>query len=124
MVLQFEDAVDVLKVMHPSYDFVFLFDHSAGHAEQQPDGLNQHRMNRAFGGKTVPMMSDTIIKQEERYLGPFPRILEPGDTQSLVFTTFDSLTGPFWMTSAEKEESRRYDKNLGSTPLSSSTFQS
>jgi hypothetical protein len=37
MVLQFEDAVDVLKVMHPSYDFVFLFDHSAGHAKQRPD---------------------------------------------------------------------------------------
>ena len=45
MVVQVEDAVDVLKVMHPSYDFVFLFDHSAGHAKQRPDGLNQHRMN-------------------------------------------------------------------------------
>jgi hypothetical protein len=45
MVLQFEDAVDVLKTMHPLYDFVFLFDHSSGHAKQQPDGLNQHRMN-------------------------------------------------------------------------------
>jgi hypothetical protein len=39
-VLQFEDAVDVLKVMHPEFDFVLLFDHSAGHARQQPDGLN------------------------------------------------------------------------------------
>ena len=35
MVLQFEDAVDVLQVMHPSYDFVFLFDHSAGHAKSK-----------------------------------------------------------------------------------------
>ena len=112
MVLQFEDAVDVLKVMHPSYDFVFLFDHSAGHAKQRPDGLNHHRMNRAFGGKSVPMMRDTIMIQEEGYLGPFPRILEPGDTQSLVFVTSDS--GPFWMSSEEKEESR-YDKNLGGT---------
>ena len=115
MVLQFEDAVDVLKVMHPSYDFVFLFDHSAGHAKQRPDGLNQHRMNRAFGGKTVPKMRDTLIVQEEGYLGPFPRILEPGDLQSLVFTASDSSSvGPFWMTSAEKEESR-FDINLGST---------
>ena len=112
MVLQFEDAVDVLKVMHPSFDFVFLFDHSAGHAKQRPDGLNHHRMNRAFGGKSVPMMRDTIMIQEEGYLGPFPRILEPGDTQSLVFVTSDS--GPFWMSSEEKEESR-YDKNLGGT---------
>ena len=32
MVIQFEDAVDVLRVMHPIFDFVFLFDHSSGHA--------------------------------------------------------------------------------------------
>jgi hypothetical protein len=55
MVLQFEDAVNVLKVMHPSYDFVFLFDHSSGHAKQRPDSLNQHRMNCGYGGKTVPI---------------------------------------------------------------------
>jgi hypothetical protein len=109
MVLQFEDVVDVLRVMHPLYDFVFLFDHSAGHAKQRPDGLNQHRMNRSFGGKTAPMRT-TIIEQEEGYLGAFPRVLEPGDTQSLVFSSLDS--GPFWMSSAEKEESR-LDKQLG-----------
>ena len=46
MEVQFED--DVLKViMYPAYDFVLLFDHTiAGHAKQQPDCLNQHRMNR------------------------------------------------------------------------------
>jgi hypothetical protein len=71
MVLQVEEAVDVLKTMHPSHDFVFLFDHSAGHAKQRPDGLNQHRMrNRAFGGKTA-LMQSTVIMQEEGYLGPF-----------------------------------------------------
>ena len=114
MVLQFEDAVDVLKVIHPSYDFVFLFDHSAGHAKQRPDGLNHHRMNRSFGGKSIPMMRDTIILQEEGYLGSFPRILEPGDSQSLVFDDSDSsLSGPFWMSSEEREESR-HDINLGS----------
>ena len=64
MVLQFEDAVDVLKVMHPSYDFVFLFDHSAGHSKQRPDGLNQHRMNRSYGGKAAAMQ-DTLITQQE-----------------------------------------------------------
>jgi hypothetical protein len=85
MVLQFEDAVDVLKIMHPSHDFVFLFNHSAGHAKQRPDGLNQHRMNRAFGGKTA-LMRSTVIMEEEGYLGPFPRIVDPGDTQSLSFS--------------------------------------
>ncbi|KAI2512942.1 hypothetical protein MHU86_1488 [Fragilaria crotonensis] len=109
MVLQFEDAVDVLQVMHPSYDFVFLFDHSAGHAKQRPDGLNQYRMNRSFGGK-AGSMRDTIIAQEEGYLGAFPRSLQPGDIQSLVYSQSDS--GPFWMSSTQKEESR-HDKQLG-----------
>jgi hypothetical protein len=63
MLLQFEDAVDVLKVMHTAFDFVFLFGHSAGHAKQRPDGLNQHSMNRSFGGKSVPMRSTTITQE-------------------------------------------------------------
>jgi hypothetical protein len=112
MVLQFEDAVDVLKVMHPEFDFVFLFDHSAGHARQQPDGLNQHRMNKAFGGKAV-LMRDTLIQQEQGFLDHFPRILQPGDIQSLVFLPA-SDAGPFWMSDAEKEDSR-HDKHLGIT---------
>ena len=112
MVLQFEDVVDVLKVMHPTFDFVFLFDHSSGHSKQRPDGLNQHRMNRSFGGKAVPRMRSTEIIQEEGFLGPFDRTVEPGDTQSLVFSPSD--TGPFWMTDAEREESR-LDKHLGNT---------
>ena len=49
MVLQFEDAVDVLQVLYPTFDFVFLFDHSAGHSKQQIDGLNQLYMNKCFG---------------------------------------------------------------------------
>ena len=89
MVLQYENAVDVLKTMHPLYDFVFLFDHSSGHGKQQPDGLNQHQMNQSFGGKTMPRQS-TIIRQEEGFLGPFPCMVEPGDTH----------TGPFWMCDA------------------------
>ena len=32
MVLQFENVVDCLKVMHRHYHFVFVFDHSLGHA--------------------------------------------------------------------------------------------
>ncbi len=109
-VLQFEDAVDVLKVMYPAVDFVFLFDHSSGHSKQQPDGLNQNRMNRLFGRKNVGAMRNTIIEQEEGYLGAFPRILEPGATQSLVFSQSDS--GPFWMTEQEREETR-HDKRYG-----------
>jgi hypothetical protein len=69
MVLQFEDVIDVLKVMHRAYDFVFLLDHSAGHAKQRPDGLNQHRMNRSFGGKAAPLRSALFFANRD--------ILEP-----------------------------------------------
>ena len=31
MVCQFEDCVDVLKILQPTYHFVFLFDQSSGH---------------------------------------------------------------------------------------------
>jgi hypothetical protein len=112
MVLQFEDAVDVLKVMHPSFDFVFLFDHSSGHSKQRPDGLNQFRMNRSFGGKAVPKMRSTKILQEEGFLGPFDRSVEPGDIQSLVFSPMD--VGPFWMSDVERNESK-IDVHLGNT---------
>ena len=108
-VIQFEDAVDVLRVMHPTYDFVFLFDHSSGHAKQRPDGLNHHRMNRTFGGKATRMRA-TLIDQEQGFLGSFPRTLEPGDTQSLVFSSSDH--GPFWLSDAEREECR-HDKRCG-----------
>ena len=101
MVLQFEDAVDVLKIVHPEFEYVFQFDHSSGHAKQRPDGLNQHRMNRAFGGKT-PLMPNTLIIEEEGFLGQFPRTLEPEDFQSLVFSEVD--TGPFWMSDSERSE--------------------
>jgi hypothetical protein len=40
MVLQLEDCIDVLKVLYPQFDFLFLFDHSCGHDRQKEDGLN------------------------------------------------------------------------------------
>jgi hypothetical protein len=99
MVLQFEDTVDVLKVMYPEYEFVYLFDHSSGHSKQRPDGLNSIHMNKGFGGK-VPPMRTTKIEKEEGYLGPFPRTLHPGQVQHLVFQSSDS--GPFWMSNEER----------------------
>jgi hypothetical protein len=99
MVIQFENAVDVLRVTHPYNDFIFLFDHSSGHAKQRPDGLNHFRMNRSYGGKATHMQT-TLIEQEEGYLGSFPRILEPGDTQSLVFS--ETCSGPFWLSDSRE----------------------
>jgi hypothetical protein len=115
MVLQFEDVVDCLKVMHPHYHFVFLFDHSSGHAKQRPDGLNATRMNKSYGGK-CPAMHPTVIERESGFLGPYPRILEPGQTQRLTFTETDA--GPFWMTPNERILNR-LDQNLDCDPATS-----
>jgi hypothetical protein len=98
MVLQFENVVDCLKVMHPHYHFVFVFDHSLGHTKERPDGLNALRMNKSFVGKS-PAMHPTVIERESGFLGPYPRILEPGQKQPLMFTETD--IGPFWMTPNE-----------------------
>ena len=106
MVIQFKDALDVLRVMHPAYDFVFLFDHSSGHSKQRSDGLNHLRMDRTYGGKATRMRS-TLVEQEQGYLGSYPQILEPGDTQSLVITNSDC--GHFWLSDVEREECR-HDK--------------
>ena len=57
-------------------------------------------------------MRSTKILQEEGFLGPFDRLVEPGDIQSLVFSPSD--VGPFWMTDVERKESK-VDVRLGNT---------
>jgi hypothetical protein len=51
MTLQLEYCLDVLKALHPQYDFLILFDHSCGHNKQQPDGLNVENMSKSYGGQ-------------------------------------------------------------------------
>jgi len=48
--LQLEDCGDVLKVLYPQFDFLFLFDHSCRHNCQKEDGLNVERMTKSYGG--------------------------------------------------------------------------
>ena len=52
MVLQMEDCIDVLDVVHGTntYEYQFLFDHSSGHDKKRPDGLSVTRMTKYFGG--------------------------------------------------------------------------
>jgi len=54
-----------------------------------------------------PHLRDTTIKQQQGYLSPFIRILEPGDVQSMVFQASD--IGPFWMTERD-QEAKRHDR--------------
>jgi hypothetical protein len=67
---------------------------------RNPDGLNANLMNKECGGKK-PKMRDTLIAEEDGYLGHFPRILEVGMLQSLVFSQADE--GPYWLTVEERE---------------------
>jgi len=110
-VLQVENVCDVLRVLYPEFKFVFMVDHSCGHDRQREDGLNADNMNKSFGGKQSKLR-DTIIKQKDGYLGPYPAILQPGDIQKMSFQPEDE--GPFWMTTEERIKTR-YDINQAGT---------
>jgi hypothetical protein len=101
MVLQLEDCMDCLKVLFPQCQYLFLFDHSCGHDRQREDGLNVENTSKSFGGKQS-FMHDTLIKESHGYLGHYPKMLNPGDVQHMVFTENDP--GPFWL-SEEREKS-------------------
>jgi hypothetical protein len=53
MVIQMEDCIDVLHVLHglDEYDYIFLFDHLSGHDKQRPDGLSVTKMTSILGGR-------------------------------------------------------------------------
>jgi hypothetical protein len=69
MVLQFEDCVDVVKVLYPEYDYMFLFYHSCGHDRKRPDGLCVNSMRKGFGGK------ETGHERFENGVGRFSRTI-------------------------------------------------
>ena len=46
MQLQHEDCIDCMKAIFPNYDAQTLFDHSSGHDEKKPDGLNINVINK------------------------------------------------------------------------------
>ena len=61
MILQVEDCIDCLRVLHNDcYRYVFLFDHSSGHAKKRIGGLDVGAMNKGFGGKN---MRGTLIEK-------------------------------------------------------------
>ncbi len=92
MVLQLEDCIDVLMCLYPQYDVLFMFDHSCSHDQQRKDGLNVKNMSKNYGGKQSKVRT-SLMKQEKGYLGQFPRILNPGDVQSMVFLEMKGHSG-------------------------------
>ena len=103
MSLQFEDVVDCLLVLYPEFEFIFLFDHSQGHAWKPNETLNALHMSKNFGG-AQPLMQDTTILSETGFLGQFSPRLKVGDTQSLIFKAEDN--GPWYLSSQEQERQR------------------
>ncbi|KAL7525012.1 hypothetical protein ACHAXR_003180, partial [Thalassiosira sp. AJA248-18] len=69
MIVQLEDCMDCLQVLYAdAFEFVFMFDHSSGHAKKRVNGLDADKMNCGSGGiKQHP----TLIKEKEGFLGPY-----------------------------------------------------
>jgi hypothetical protein len=87
--LQYANVVDCLLVLYPEFEFVFLFDHSQGHARKQHGARNALKMPRNYGG-TQPIMRDTTIMNTIGYLGPhLPCLLDVGQVHSFVFKAAD-----------------------------------
>ncbi|KAI2506317.1 hypothetical protein MHU86_8148 [Fragilaria crotonensis] len=118
MAIQLEDVTDCLKVIRPQVEFVFMFDHSQGHARKKDGALDAQSMSRSFGGTQPKMHSSKITGN---CLGPFESILRIGDEQSMVFQTEDQ--GPWWLASTEVRERRKFDihDNSGRTKVVSRT---
>lgn len=113
MSLQFEDVVDCLLVLYPEFEFVFLFDHSQGHARKRNGALNALHMSKHFGG-SQPLMRDTTILSDTGFLGKYSPRLRIGDTQSMIFKPED--IGP-WYLSPEERERQRHDRATGKRKL-------
>ena len=110
MIIQFEDVVDCLKVIFGNkYNYVFYFNHSSGHDCQRPDGLNEKRISKFYGG-SQPFTRDSVMV-DETYLGPFNPInkLKVGETQRMHYDIYD--VGPGWMDNAERLR-LMFDKQL------------
>jgi hypothetical protein len=51
----------------------------------------------------VKVVAPQFVHQEvDGYLGPYPKVLKPGDVQSMVFKEIDA--GPFWLTMQKRIE--------------------
>ena len=117
MALQLEDCVDCLKVLYPEYDFIFLLDHSSGHAKKRVNGLDAgtDAMNIGYGGEQSKQRP-TLIESIDGYCGPYwnedvPNHVVIGQEQQLVFPDINNLNendGPFEM-SVEQRIASRFD---------------
>jgi hypothetical protein len=92
------------------YEFGFLFDHSSGHAKKREGGLDVKSMNKGFGGE---LLRNSIIKEQDGYLGPFhnlsnPHMIQVGQEQTYVHSSHNDITFcPFNLTDEERDTKRK-----------------
>ena len=106
--LQMEYYLEFLKVIYPSFGFVFLFDHSCGRDWAREGRLQASIMRKYFGGKQ-PNIRDTVILGQDGFIGPYDHFLETGDIQKMWWDPDlpdSQLTGPFWISDMENAEHR------------------
>ena len=60
--LQIEDVLDIITLIFPQFDFMFLFDQSSGHMKCREDGLIVNKMNSSYGGAATKI-HDTVVKE-------------------------------------------------------------
>jgi len=101
MAIQFEDVCDCLKALEATKNihFIFMFDHSSGHAKAQDDGLKASNLGVGYGGNQTKIRN-TII--EDGCLDTQPDCtVKVGDTYCLSFRTV--CTKPMHMLSEEQD---------------------
>jgi hypothetical protein len=116
MILQTEDCIDCLTTIFDNqYEYVFLFDHSSGHAKNRVGCINVTSMTKGFGGE---LLQNTKNEQSDGYLGPFhdvnnPKMVQVGDEQQMVYSIgAHGDDGPFYLTPEKREASRHSTESL------------
>ena len=106
LILQLEDCMDILKELYDgnNYEFQFLVDHSCGHDQQRPNGLNVREMNTMFGKKQRKVHNTKLVKG---CIGEYKFVLKEGDLQVMAFS--DDHEGPFYMSPTERKHLRNGD---------------
>ena len=113
MVKQLKEVLVCQEVLYPGVQICHLFDWSAGHSAMPPLALMANQMNATYGGKQSKMRPTKIIA-EDGFLGPYPRRLNVGDTQQMVFQAGDD---PPWYALAAPQHDREDLQSDGTKKL-------
>jgi hypothetical protein len=77
MILQTNDCIDCIReIFDKQYEFVFLYNHSSGHAKKRVGGLDAKNMNKGFGGEIL--RNSTIEEKDGVTLTHFTARQIPG----------------------------------------------